>query len=132
MSARPRGVEECQRAEIEGQNSRRHRLLQRNGAEIAVQFAAAGAAVIVNYSSSAEGADRVVQKIVEQGGRAAAVGADVSDAEQRRNLFLQAEAIFGSVDILVNNAGVFRYFPLEEVTETSLQWMFGLMYSAFC
>lgn len=96
------------------------------GAEIALQFAAAGAAVIVNYSSSAEGADRVVQTIVEQGGRAVAVGADVSDAEQRRNLFLQAEAILGHVDILVNNAGVFRYFPLEEIAETSLQWMFGL------
>jgi 3-oxoacyl-[acyl-carrier protein] reductase len=87
------------------------------GAGIAKGLGAAGAAVVVNYASSREGADRVVAEITGQGGKAIAVQGDVSKAADVRRLFDEAERAFGSLDVLVNNAGVFEFEPLEEVTE---------------
>ncbi|MCV3210946.1 glucose 1-dehydrogenase [Mesorhizobium sp. YC-39] len=87
------------------------------GAGIAKGLAAAGAAVVVNYASSQEGADRVVAEIEDAGGRAVAVHGDVSQAADVRRLFEAAKSSFGGVDILVNNAGVFAFEPLEAVTE---------------
>ncbi|MEI8702060.1 SDR family NAD(P)-dependent oxidoreductase [Mesorhizobium sp. ISC15] len=87
------------------------------GAGIAKGLAAAGAAVVVNYASSREGADRVVAAIKAAGGRAIAVHGDVSQAADVRRLFEAAKSSFGAVDILVNNAGVFAFEPLEAVTE---------------
>jgi 3-oxoacyl-[acyl-carrier protein] reductase len=87
------------------------------GAGIAKSLAAAGAAVVVNYASSKEGADRVVAEIAGKGGRAVAVQADVSKAEDVRRLFEEAKEAFGSLDVLVNNAAVYRFHPLEAVTE---------------
>lgn len=87
------------------------------GAGIAKGLAAAGAAVVVNYASSQQGADRVVAEIEDAGGRADAVHGDVSKAADVRRLFEAAKFSFGGVDILVNNAGVFAFEPLEAVTE---------------
>jgi 3-oxoacyl-[acyl-carrier protein] reductase len=87
------------------------------GAGIAKGLAAAGAAVTVNYSSSKEDADRVVAEITGNGGRAIAVQADVSKAADVRRLFEETERALGSLDVLVNNAGVYRFAPLEDVTE---------------
>ena len=87
------------------------------GAGIAKGLAAAGAAVVVNYASSKEGADRVVADITGKGGKAIAVKADVSKAAEVRRLFDETKKAFGSLDVLVNNAGIYRFAPLEEVTE---------------
>jgi 3-oxoacyl-[acyl-carrier protein] reductase len=87
------------------------------GAGIAKGFAAAGAAVVVNYASSREGADRVVAEIAAAGGKAIAVQGDVSKAEDVRRLFAATKEAFGALDVLVNNAGVFHFEPLEAVTE---------------
>ena len=87
------------------------------GAEIARALAAAGAAVVVNYASSREGAERVVADITAKGGKAIAVKADVARAAEVRALFEETKRAFGSLDVLVNNAGVYRFAPLEEVTE---------------
>src|SRR5512141_643779 len=87
------------------------------GAGIAKGLAAAGAAVVVNYASSKEGADRVVADITGKGGKAIAVKADVSKAADVRRLFAETKKAFGSLDVLVNNAGVFQFDPLEAVTE---------------
>ena len=87
------------------------------GAGIAKGFAASGAAVVVNYASSREGADRVVADITAQGGRAIAVQGDVSKAADVKRLFEQTRASFGALDVLVNNAGVYQFAPLETVTE---------------
>ena len=87
------------------------------GAGIAKGFAAAGAAVVVNYASSREGADRVVADITAQGGKAVAVQGDVSKAADVKRLFEQTRASFGALDVLVNNAGVYQFGPLETVTE---------------
>jgi 3-oxoacyl-[acyl-carrier protein] reductase len=87
------------------------------GAGIAKGLAAAGASVVVNYSSSKPGADRVVDEIQSQGGKAIAIQGDVSKSADIRRLFEQTRKAFGSLDVLVNNAGVFKFTPLEDVTE---------------
>ena len=87
------------------------------GAGIAKQMAAAGAAVVVNYASSKEGADRVVDAITSQGGKAVAIQGDVSNARDVQTLFAAAKKAFGRLDIVVNNAGIYQFEPLESVTE---------------
>src|SRR5216684_1583174 len=87
------------------------------GAGIARALADEGASVVVNYSSSKPGADRVVAEISDRGGKAIAVQGDVSKQADIERLFSEAEKAFGRLDILVNNAGVYELVPLEEVTE---------------
>jgi 3-oxoacyl-[acyl-carrier protein] reductase len=87
------------------------------GAGIAKAFATAGAKVVVNYASSKEGADKVVQEITRNGGMAIAVQCDVTKAADVKRLFTETKNTFGGLDILVNNAGVFKFEPLEAVTE---------------
>src|SRR5438874_2153897 len=87
------------------------------GASIAKHLAAEGAAVVVNYASSKEGADRVVAEIVGQGGKAVAVGADVVRKAEIQRLFSETKKAFGRLDILVNNAGIYEFSPLEAITE---------------
>src|SRR6185503_19133982 len=87
------------------------------GAEIARGLAAAGAAVVVNYASSKEGADKVVAAITAKGGKALAVKADVSKSSEIAQLFAETKKAYGRLDVLVNNAGVYHFQPLNEVTE---------------
>ena len=87
------------------------------GAAIAKHLAAEGTAVVVNYSSSKEGADRVVDEITKRGGKAVAVQANVARKSEVERLFSAAKKAFGKVDILVNNAGVYDWSPIEEITE---------------
>jgi 3-oxoacyl-[acyl-carrier protein] reductase len=87
------------------------------GASIATALGAAGASVVVNYSSSKEGADRAVAEITSKGGKAIAVQGDVSKNADVLRLFAETKKAFGQLDILVNNAGVFQFEPLETVTE---------------
>ena len=86
------------------------------GAGIAKDLAAAGASVVVNYSSSKEGADKVVAEIVSNGGRAIAIQGDVSNQADVDRLFAETKTAFGDADILVNNAGVYKFNTIEEVT----------------
>ena len=87
------------------------------GAAIAKELAAAGAAVVVNYATSRDGADKVVAEITRKEGRAIAVQADTSKRADVQRLFAETTKAFGRLDVLVNNAGVFNFQPLEEVTE---------------
>lgn len=86
------------------------------GAAIAKQLAADGAQVVVNYATSREGADKVVQEIRDSGGRAIAVGASVAKEADIETLFAETLKAFGKVDILVNNAGVYGFASLDQVT----------------
>jgi 3-oxoacyl-[acyl-carrier protein] reductase len=95
------------------------------GAGIAKALAEAGAAVVVNYASSKEGADRVVAAITSEGGRAIAVQGDVSKAADVQRLFAETKAAFGAVDILVNNAGVYKFAPLESIEEAEFHRQFN-------
>lgn len=78
------------------------------GRAIALEFAARGAAVVVNYNKSPEAAEEVVKQIQDAGGKAAAAQADVSDFKQAEALVKFAIETFGGLDILVNNAGITR------------------------
>ncbi len=96
------------------------------GAAIARGLSAAGAAVVVNYSSSKEGADRVVSDIKTKGGKAVAIKGDVAKAADVRRLFEETKKTFDTLDVLVNNAGVYKFLPLEEITEDEFHREFNI------
>ncbi len=95
------------------------------GAGIARRLAAEGAAVVANYASNKEDADRVVADIVGKGGKAVAVQGDVSKASDVRRLFAETRKAFGRLDVLVNNAGVYEFAPLAEITEEQFHRQFN-------
>lgn len=96
------------------------------GAAIAKSLAAEGAAVVVNYASSKAGADAVVAEITKAGGKAVAVGADVSKAAEAQGLIDVAVRTFGRLDILVNNSGVYEFLPIENITEEHYDRIFDV------
>jgi 3-oxoacyl-[acyl-carrier protein] reductase len=96
------------------------------GAGIAKGLAAEGAAVVVNYASSKEGADHVVGEIKAKGGTAIAVQGDVAKASDVKKLFEETRRAFGRLDILVNNAGIYHFSPLEEVSEEEFHLHFNI------
>jgi 3-oxoacyl-[acyl-carrier protein] reductase len=96
------------------------------GASIAKHLAAEGASVVVNYASSKKGADIVVEEITKNGGKAIAVGANVSNKAEIEQLFAQTKKAYGHVDILVNNAGIYDFKPLGEITEEHFHSIFNL------
>jgi 3-oxoacyl-[acyl-carrier protein] reductase len=96
------------------------------GAAIAEELGKDGASVIVNYASSAPGAEAVVAKIKAAAGKAKAVQADVSKPAEAKKLIDAAVSEFGRVDILINNAGVYEFLPLQEITEKHFDRMFDL------
>src|SRR5229473_2513793 len=95
------------------------------GAGIAKGLAAEGAAVVVNYASSKEGAEEVVAEIVGKGGKAVAVQGDVSKAADVQRIFAETKKAFGRLDVLVNNAGVYQFAALEEITEEQFHRQFN-------
>jgi 3-oxoacyl-[acyl-carrier protein] reductase len=96
------------------------------GADIAKVFAKEGASVVVNYSSSREGADKVVADITSKGGKALAVQGDVSKSDDVVRIFAETKKAFGKLDVLVNNAGVYQFTPLEEITEEIFHRIFNI------
>jgi 3-oxoacyl-[acyl-carrier protein] reductase len=94
------------------------------GASIAKALAAEGAAVAVNYSSSKEGADRVVAEIAADGGTAIAIQGDVAKAADVQRIFAEVKNQFGRLDVLVNNAGVYEFGALDEITEKHFHRLF--------
>lgn len=96
------------------------------GASIAKALAAEGAAVVVNYASSKAGADKVVSEIQQAGGKAVAVGGDVSKPSDAKGLVDAAIQNFGRLDVVVNNSGVYEFGAIEEVSEEKFHWMFNV------
>lgn len=96
------------------------------GAEIARQFGAEGASVVVNYASSKAGADKVVADIADKGGKAVAVQADLSKPSEIGRLFQETKRVYGRLDVLVNNAGVYEFQPLENISEEHYKKHFDL------
>ncbi len=96
------------------------------GASIAEHLAAEGASVVVNYASSKSGADAVVKRIKDKGGKAIAVQADVSKPQDITRLFGETKSTYGKLDILVNNAGIYDFAPLESVTSDHFHRQFDL------
>jgi 3-oxoacyl-[acyl-carrier protein] reductase len=81
---------------------------------------------VVNYSSSKDGAERVVGDITGGGGRAVAVKANVAKKADIDQLFAESKKAFGPIDILVNNAGIYEFAPVEDVTEEHFRKQFDL------
>jgi len=96
------------------------------GAAVAKSLAAEGAAVVVNYSTSKAGADNVVSAITASGGKAIAVGGDVSKAAGAQGVIDAAVQKFGHLDILVNNSGVYEFLPIEALTEEHCHKIFNV------
>ncbi len=96
------------------------------GAAIAKALAAEGASVVVNYSSSKAGADKVVAAITTAGGKAIAVGGDVSIAAESQGIIEAAIKNYGRLDILVNNSGVYEFSPVEGITEAQFHRLFNI------
>lgn len=78
------------------------------GAAIAKRLAADGFRIVVNYAGNTAKAEEVVSAIVDAGGEAIAVQADVADAEQVKALLKTALDTYGQLDCVVNNAGITR------------------------
>jgi 3-oxoacyl-[acyl-carrier protein] reductase len=96
------------------------------GAAIAKQLGAAGAAVVVNYATGRDGAERVVKEIGAGGGKGVAVQANVAVKGDIERLFADTNQAFGAPDILVNNAGVYQGAPLGQITEEDFHRHFNL------
>lgn len=86
------------------------------GRAAAEAMAASGAAVVVNFLDDQAAADSIVNAIVAQGGRAAAVSGDVG-SRSACEAMLAAGDEFGGVDILVNNAGIFPRRDFLDLTD---------------
>jgi 3-oxoacyl-[acyl-carrier protein] reductase len=96
------------------------------GAAIAKDLAVAGAAVAINHVSSPEAADKVVAEITAKGGKAIGVHRDVAKKADVKEIFETALARFSRLDILVNNAGVYKFEPLDDVTEDEFHREFDI------
>ena len=96
------------------------------GASIAEHLAKEGASVVVNYASSKSGADAVVKRITEAGGKAVAVQANVSKPEEIKKLIAETKQAYGKLDILVNNAGIYEFAPLEAISPEHFHKHFDL------
>jgi 3-oxoacyl-[acyl-carrier protein] reductase len=87
------------------------------GAAIVRALADSGAAVAINFRESASEANALVEEIGQSGGKAMAVGADVSVADAVTNMVERAAAELGPVDILINNAGIAITRDIDDLTE---------------
>jgi len=87
------------------------------GASIALVLAEAGAAVAVNYRQKAAEAEAVAAQVLDRGGRAMAVGADVSQSAQVTAMIECVAGVLGPIDVLVNNAGIGITRGIDDLTE---------------
>ena len=87
------------------------------GRVIALRLARAGAKVVVNYHSHEDAAAQVVEEVQRLGSQAVAIGADVSQAGQAKELIGKGLEAWGRLDILVNNAGIIKDALLPRMSE---------------
>jgi glucose 1-dehydrogenase/3-oxoacyl-[acyl-carrier protein] reductase len=87
------------------------------GRDIALTFGRRGAAVVLNYSASADGAESAAAEIRSAGGRASTFQADIACVDQAYALVDHAVKEFGGLDVLVNNSGVDTRMASDAVTE---------------
>lgn len=96
------------------------------GAGIAKAYANQGATVVVNYASNKNDADKVVQEITANGGKAIAIQGNVEKSADVKRIFEEIVKSFGKLDILVNNAGVYSFAGIDDITEESFHHMFNI------
>ncbi len=86
------------------------------GRATALEFAKEGATIVVNYSSSEDKANSLVNEIVNLGSKAVAIRCDVSQEDQVKSMIEEIITKFGKLDILVNNAAIVFDVPMFEKT----------------
>ena len=96
------------------------------GREIALEFARQGAAVVIHYAHSADGAESAVNEIRSAGGRATAIKADINDVSEAKRLALEAVEFLGGMDILINNAGITMTLEFEKVTPEQFDKLYSV------
>jgi glucose 1-dehydrogenase/3-oxoacyl-[acyl-carrier protein] reductase len=96
------------------------------GQGVAVEAAREGAAVVLHYSHSRQGAHEAVQEINSRGGRALAIAGDLGQVGECRRVVDEAATFLDGLDILVNNAGVTRTVNFAETTEEVYNEVFDL------
>jgi 3-oxoacyl-[acyl-carrier protein] reductase len=96
------------------------------GAGLAKTLAERGAAVVINYASSAKPALATVAEIEKAGGKAVAIQANISKVSEVTKLFEEAIKAFGKLNIVINNAGMEAFSKPEDVTEELYDQVFGL------
>ena len=104
------------------------------GRAMAVEFAAAGADIAVNWLDDQDAAEQVANQVRGCGRRAILVKADMAQIEQVRSMVSAAQDALGPIDVLVNNAGVFPRVPFLEMTENDWDYVLdvNLKGSCFC
>jgi 3-oxoacyl-[acyl-carrier protein] reductase len=96
------------------------------GKEVALLLAKNGATVIVNHSNSEDEANQTVKDIIDNGGKALAIKADVSQKDQVTNLFDTTIETYGKVDVLINNAGIMYNKFLKDNTQEEFTKLFDV------
>jgi 3-oxoacyl-[acyl-carrier protein] reductase len=102
------------------------------GRAMAIEFAAAGAAVAINWLDDERAAEGVADHVRKGGQRALTVKADVGDIEQSQAMVAAAEQRLGPVDVLINNAGVFPRVPFLEMTESDWDYVLDINLKGAC
>lgn len=96
------------------------------GLAVAEALGMAGAAVAINYNSNAEPAEELARKIRDAGGRATAIGADVSDEDDVKRLVAETVAAFGHLDVLVSNSGIQKDAAVADMSLEDWNTVIGL------
>lgn len=96
------------------------------GMTIAKTLAKNGAKVVVNYSGNEETAKSVVNEILQSGGQAIAIKADVSKSEDVKRLFQKTIEKFEKIDVLINNAGIAIYKLIKDTTDEDFDRIFDI------
>jgi NAD(P)-dependent dehydrogenase (short-subunit alcohol dehydrogenase family) len=102
------------------------------GRAMAIEFAAAGADVAINWLDDERAAERVADHVRNNGRRALTVKADVGDIEQSQAMVAAAEQGLGPIDILINNAGVFPRVPFLEMAESDWDYVLDINLKGAC
>jgi len=96
------------------------------GVEIAKRLSADGLAIVVNYANSASEAEALVAELIDNGGQAIAVKANVANADEVRAMFDVTEQKLGKVDVLVNNAGIMKTMPVADTSDELYEQTFAI------
>jgi glucose 1-dehydrogenase len=91
------------------------------GRSVALELAAEGANVVINYRHNQKGAEETRAEIEKRGGKSSVIQADVGKSREAIKLVADSIAALGSLDILVNNAGMEKRAPALDLTEEDYQ-----------
>lgn len=96
------------------------------GRGVALEFAKAGAAVVLHYAHSEEGCRSAVDEIQNEGRKAEAFKADLGNIDDCRALASKAADFLGGIDVLVNNSGITMNKPFLEVTPEQFDTLYNV------